>query len=742
MPHSAPASPPQAVPYQAYKPKRHSRNLSNASPRLSPSPVSSPPVSPPNSRPVLAPAVLEVPSSNSLSNGLPSPPASADSHESLDSPVTPQFALQVPSLPSPTLSVPTVKLAPTVPATPPAPSPPQTLTTSQVPQPPPPATRKTSTFRRVPLRNSRPSLPASPLGPNAPTRSHSHAVSVSSLPSTQSNGLSTSPAASPLPTERQLPPLPAPEVDQPRPRAVSSSHSTAPSPDLSSPPISKTTSYKSSSRIAADHSRQHSALSSPSRSSTPSQNRISAPYRPGFQPKGVYRPLTDEFMAIRKAKRDGDSESGGMKRVERTKLERRLEKLIALHFPSPVDEKSSDTLGVGKRRPGISATVGQENRRASSFFDLDNLRSMSINDAGDLWRGVLSGGLVDTTKMDIRAAEQRITPWQDDASVSKCPLCVFVHNYTHYLLTNLWTFSTSFHPLTNRKHHCRLCGQIICSLPIKRPQRPVTCSLLFVMDPKTRCIEEVGEGVDYGVKKRKTPLTTDLPKQDSEEEKFLKGVRICRECRPILLRQQYQRENQAIPPFVRLYEVFVDLEKDIEESLPQFQELILSLNHNDQPTKEASAARKRLLEAFAQYDALSKRIRKLPCPNGPGSSQDRVQMAILTRANIFLQKNMFPLQSLPTPKRAETNPSVDLSIPNTPQIDPDSELAHHLQPLLEQEALLETFVEEAKSQRKFEDVKTLKTNLAEIRREIEKLMDNAETSQAQRVSNKSGTGNR
>jgi rabenosyn-5 len=61
------------------------------------------------------------------------------------------------------------------------------------------------------------------------------------------------------------------------------------------------------------------------------------------------------------------------------------------------------------------------------------------------------------------------------------------------------------------------------------------------------------------------------------------------------------------------------------------------------PAPEASAARKRLLDAFAQYDALAKRIRVLPT-SGPGSSQDRVLAAVHTRANIFLQKHMFPLQ--------------------------------------------------------------------------------------------------
>lgn len=67
-------------------------------------------------------------------------------------------------------------------------------------------------------------------------------------------------------------------------------------------------------------------------------------------------------------------------------------------------------------------------------------------------------------------------------------------------------------------------------------------------------------------------------------------------------------------------------------------------SQDDAPTKEASSLRKRLLEDFAHYDALAKRIRKIPTPNGKGSSQERVQLAIGSRANIFLQKNMFPLQ--------------------------------------------------------------------------------------------------
>lgn len=102
-------------------------------------------------------------------------------------------------------------------------------------------------------------------------------------------------------------------------------------------------------------------------------------------------------------------------------------------------------------------------------------------------------------------------------------------------LTEIYINSAAFHPLTNRKHHCRLCGTIICSLPIKHPQRKALCSTLFVVDSNTREIEEVGEGVDYGVRKRKTSTISGPQSRQEEEDKFLKGVRICRECRPILL---------------------------------------------------------------------------------------------------------------------------------------------------------------------------------------------------------------
>ncbi|KAI5987575.1 FYVE-domain-containing protein [Pisolithus albus] len=581
-------------------------------------------------------------------------------------------------------------------STSPVASPSKALPSTPAAQPSPANPKKSSTFRRIAPRSAvtRSSLPLSPLGPPRQSRVsstqsstsdqpniphspplHSRVTSISSVmsepPTVNQNIASTS-------NPRRL--LAAPQPIGPATPSLTLSPSGSPSQLPPPQPLPKAAGSTSlSTQPVAPPASSTQATNPPPPKAT---NRLRAPYRPGFQPKGVYRPRTDEFFLARKTKAD----SG---RIERTKLERRLEKLIHLHFP--VD---------GEESAGPKRIV--EQRRASSFFDLDisNIKNM---DAAGIWKGVIKPQAFQGAKSDIRAAEQRITPWQEDSAVSKCPFC-----------------HASFHPLTNRKHHCRLCGQIVCSLPIKRPQRSEPCSILFIVDSKTRQIEEVGEGVDYGVRKRRSIDPSRKGKQEdtlSEDEKFLKGVRICRNCKPILARERYRQDVMRIPIFIRLYEAFVSLEKEIEEWLPQFQELLSTLSNDHQPSKEASTARKRLLDAFAEYDALSKRLRNLPCP--PGSSQDRVQLAILTRANIFLQKNMFPLQFIPKPMNGVLNTQPP---EGPPVVDPDSELAYALQPLLEQEALLESFVGEAMAHRKFEDAKTLKANLAEIRLEIDRML--------------------
>jgi len=83
-------------------------------------------------------------------------------------------------------------------------------------------------------------------------------------------------------------------------------------------------------------------------------------------------------------------------------------------------------------------------------------------------------------------------------------------------------------------------------------------------------------------------------------------------------------------------------------------------------------------------------------------------------------------KALPKPQKKSPSSTPGAESSSKSASDKDSELAMRLQPLLEQEALIESFVEEAKAQRKFEDAKTLKANLAEIRGEIERVVREGE----------------
>lgn len=695
-------STPPYVPYQAYRPKRHSQTFSRSSVSSGPSsprPISlylhdTPSVRPatqiqqysPETNKNVVPNGLHVVTLPSGSAASPTPALTPPSTTGLTAEVVPMERAASASSSSQPPSVPATPLS-SISSPEMVPDDRPTASSSTSSSPTSTRTRRTSTFRYVPARAAQTpivpstlslakdsrttSLPSRSLDPNKPGRPHSR-LSTVTFPSDPPQA----PASQDVPVGR------AREISQSQSDAIQLDRRTAseategPSPTVLLPfPVQRTPSSSQSPTPAASASPIASPSPPSTRTSTPV--RSTAPYRPGFQPKGVYRPLTDEFLEARRHRSD-------IGRVEQTRLERRLEKLINLHFGEDADKRAT-------ARP-------KQAKRMSSIWELD-IRSMA---PGDLWRGVVQNQVAAGGKTDIRAAEQHITPWQNDADVSQCPLC-----------------AASFHPITNRKHHCRLCGQIICSLPVKRPQRPVTCSLLFISDTKSGQIEEVSEGVDYGVRRR-TVSSVGYGASVNPDEKFLRGIRICRVCRPALLRKQYALDRARLPTFSKLYDVFMSLEKEIEDALPQFQELILTLNSDDRPTAEASAARKRLLDAFAQYDALAKRIRALPT-SGPGSSQDRVLAAVHTRANVFLQKHMFPLQSLPKPSKS-TSPQTKTI--DGPIIDPNSKLAHALQPLLEQEALLESFIEEAKTHRKFEDAKSLKNNLHEIQAEIDKIVAN------------------
>lgn len=118
------------------------------------------------------------------------------------------------------------------------------------------------------------------------------------------------------------------------------------------------------------------ALSGPSRT----------PYRPGFQPKGVSRSRTEEFVVVRL----GREERREGRRGEEKRLARRLDKIIALHFTprSVLDErevKKSKTAVEGERRRKEERPKGHH-RRESSLVDDLLVEGKSPRDVWKSWK--------------------------------------------------------------------------------------------------------------------------------------------------------------------------------------------------------------------------------------------------------------------------------------------------------------------------------------------------------------------
>jgi rabenosyn-5 len=141
-----------------------------------------------------------------------------------------------------------------------------------------------------------------------------------------------------------------------------------------------------------------------------------------------------------------------------------------------------------------------------------------------------------------RTLEQSIIAWEEDTAVPRCRFCQ--QEFSNYSL---------------RRHHCRLCGRVVCG------------------DAQTQCSSLVGLNVVNGIE-RPFLAMFGLTVVEKARVPVKIDVRMCKDCHHTLFsKADFDREIQLRPPDQRSYENLVQFEWGIRRLLPKFQKLLSAL---------------------------------------------------------------------------------------------------------------------------------------------------------------------
>uniref|UniRef100_A0A8C5D2N5 FYVE-type domain-containing protein n=1 Tax=Gouania willdenowi TaxID=441366 RepID=A0A8C5D2N5_GOUWI len=231
----------------------------------------------------------------------------------------------------------------------------------------------------------------------------------------------------------------------------------------------------------------------------------------------------------------------------------------------------------------------------------------------------------DTAK--IRAIEKSVVSWVNDSDVPFCPDCGNKFN------------------IRNRRHHCRLCGSIMCRKCMQ-----------FVLLPLTQSLPAGGTSSNTGMGSRRGSLSSLSSVTSMLEEKDDEKIRCCHHCMDTLLkRQQKLEEKDHIPDVVKLYERLRMCMEKVEEKAPEYIRMAESLNAGETTYNldTANGLRLEVQKYYELIDALSKKILTLGVKDDPQPHPKVLQLQRMIRYNatLFVQEKLLGLMSLPSKEK-------------------------------------------------------------------------------------------
>ncbi|CAH0550029.1 unnamed protein product [Brassicogethes aeneus] len=287
---------------------------------------------------------------------------------------------------------------------------------------------------------------------------------------------------------------------------------------------------------------------------------------------------------------------------------------------------------------------------------------------------------------DRKQQEQELVAWLDGTTVTRCPSC-----------------ASSFN-ITRRKHHCRLCGSIMCN----------SCSYFLTYETAQTIVAPVH-------------TNNGSESQASESE----SLRICNHCLDMLeCRRRVQIEQMMQPLICQLYNHLQTVKSQVQNSVETYHKVYNSLTSGERTylLQDAQNLRTTIAKNAEILDTLSKKIASMPIePDTP--KQHNLQNSIRKATSIYIKDYLLTLPAPPTVEdlekiRAEHAMKVveEDYVPvmrnnikkvtvTTGWTPTKAENESDEDPLIEQMNIVKNYIDQARQAQRFEEVVSLQENL-------------------------------
>uniref|UniRef100_A0A8C4TZ35 Rabenosyn, RAB effector n=1 Tax=Falco tinnunculus TaxID=100819 RepID=A0A8C4TZ35_FALTI len=245
-----------------------------------------------------------------------------------------------------------------------------------------------------------------------------------------------------------------------------------------------------------------------------------------------------------------------------------------------------------------------------------------------------------TESAKIRAIEKSVVPWVSDQDVPFCPDC-----------------GNKF-SIRNRRHHCRLCGSIMCKKCMELVSLPLASKLTSASKEALGSHTSPNSSPNSVHGSRRGSISSISSVSSVLDEKDDDRIRCCRHCKDTLLkREQQMDEKEYTPEIVKLYEKLRLCMEKVDQKAREYIRMAESLNAGETTynLEHANDLRVEIQKVYEFIDALSKKILNLGLHEDPQPHPKTLQLQRMIRysATLFVQEKLLGLMSLPTKDQYE-----------------------------------------------------------------------------------------